>query len=354
VYLLLRRFLKQLGTDGVGKTLLVMVLLYLISHLLLALVEGRDSPFADPVDFWYFFVVTVTTVGYGDISPATDAGKLIASVMILTGLGLAAILLTRIGTFIYDLATRKRRGLVNTKHTGHAVLLFEGQDVMFIKGILYDILADKNRRKLPIVVGSDNEEHHRLLNDEKISGRDVEVKYADGVHTEEMMRRVGIADAARVGVRCREDGSTILTLLTINKLNTTAHIVAMLHERENERHVGNIPREPPIKAVVPLQVLVAIQEMQDPELSRLLAHQLTNGTDSTFYRVDIPAAAGPWEFRVLREQLHERYGCLVTAVVTADKIYGAPEPSMQVEGGMALFLTAQRRPGDEIAWGELG
>ena len=41
-------------------------------------------------DGFYWALVTVTTVGYGDITPTTPSGKLIASFLILLGLGLIA------------------------------------------------------------------------------------------------------------------------------------------------------------------------------------------------------------------------------------------------------------------------
>ena len=41
-------------------------------------------------DGFYWALVTVTTVGYGDITPTTPLGKLIASFLILLGLGLIA------------------------------------------------------------------------------------------------------------------------------------------------------------------------------------------------------------------------------------------------------------------------
>jgi voltage-gated potassium channel len=39
------------------------------------------------VDAFYFSIVTITTVGYGDIHPATQLGKIIAVVLIITGAG---------------------------------------------------------------------------------------------------------------------------------------------------------------------------------------------------------------------------------------------------------------------------
>ena len=40
------------------------------------------------VDSVYFSVVTLTTVGFGDITPQTDAGKLFTIVYIILGIGM--------------------------------------------------------------------------------------------------------------------------------------------------------------------------------------------------------------------------------------------------------------------------
>ncbi|MCA0274022.1 MAG: potassium channel family protein [Proteobacteria bacterium] len=44
------------------------------------------------VDAWLFTVVTVSTVGYGNLVPATTIGKLVASGMIIAGIGVFALL----------------------------------------------------------------------------------------------------------------------------------------------------------------------------------------------------------------------------------------------------------------------
>lgn len=42
------------------------------------------------IDSFYFCMVTLTTIGYGDIAPKTDIGKLFTSFYILIGIGIIA------------------------------------------------------------------------------------------------------------------------------------------------------------------------------------------------------------------------------------------------------------------------
>ena len=54
-------------------------------------IEGRDNGFTSIPKSIYWAVVTMTTVGYGDIAPVTVAGKMLASVMMLTGFAIIAV-----------------------------------------------------------------------------------------------------------------------------------------------------------------------------------------------------------------------------------------------------------------------
>lgn len=42
----------------------------------------------DWLDSYYFTIVTIATVGYGDYTPKTDIGKLVATILIIIGIGL--------------------------------------------------------------------------------------------------------------------------------------------------------------------------------------------------------------------------------------------------------------------------
>jgi voltage-gated potassium channel Kch len=47
---------------------------------------------------FYFSVATLTTVGYGDIHPSTDASRIFTAIYILVGVGIVIAALTSIGS----------------------------------------------------------------------------------------------------------------------------------------------------------------------------------------------------------------------------------------------------------------
>jgi voltage-gated potassium channel len=55
------------------------------------LIEGSASGFTSIPQSIYWAVVTMTTVGYGDIAPATVPGKLLASLVMIMGYGIIAV-----------------------------------------------------------------------------------------------------------------------------------------------------------------------------------------------------------------------------------------------------------------------
>ena len=67
------------------------VTLVIIVGTLMYVVEGSASGFTSiPVSI-YWAIVTITTVGYGDISPVTPLGQILASILMITGYGIIAV-----------------------------------------------------------------------------------------------------------------------------------------------------------------------------------------------------------------------------------------------------------------------
>ncbi|MBE0619387.1 MAG: ion transporter [Burkholderiales bacterium] len=69
----------------------VVLMITLLMGTLLYVVEGPERGYTSIPLSVYWAIVTMTTVGYGDITPQTDLGRLIAAVMMLLGWGILAV-----------------------------------------------------------------------------------------------------------------------------------------------------------------------------------------------------------------------------------------------------------------------
>lgn len=95
VFMLIRRFtavLRQMARSPEARTVLLSAL---------TLLAGGTYVFHS-IEQWsildslYFCVISLTTVGYGDVTPATDAGKIMAMIYIVLGLGIIMALVTTV------------------------------------------------------------------------------------------------------------------------------------------------------------------------------------------------------------------------------------------------------------------
>ncbi len=97
---------------------MVMIFLIIIAASLMHSVEGHIQPeaFGSIINSFWWAVVTMTTIGYGDVVPITTAGKFVATFIMLIGVGVvalpAAMLAARFGE---ELRERKKNLSVHIK-----------------------------------------------------------------------------------------------------------------------------------------------------------------------------------------------------------------------------------------------
>lgn len=94
----------QLSRPKILVFLFAVLIISIIAGTLMYLVEGEENGFASIPRSVYWCIVTLTTVGYGDISPVTPLGQFIASIIMIMGYGIIAVP-TGIVTAEYSRAT---------------------------------------------------------------------------------------------------------------------------------------------------------------------------------------------------------------------------------------------------------
>lgn len=85
--------LRALKASRAKITVFVFTILFviLIVGSMMYVIEGPQHGFDSIPESMYWAIVTVSTVGYGDISPQTAIGKLISSLLMIIGYGIIAV-----------------------------------------------------------------------------------------------------------------------------------------------------------------------------------------------------------------------------------------------------------------------
>lgn len=104
--------------------LLVLGVMLVLASSLMYFAEHRAQPdkFASiPAALWWS-IITLTTVGYGDVSPVTPWGQLIAGVIAVTGIGLFALPAGILSSgFLTEIQRRPGPGRRNCPHCGELI-----------------------------------------------------------------------------------------------------------------------------------------------------------------------------------------------------------------------------------------
>lgn len=106
----LRRRIRKLWNRAPWATLVgLLASLYGAGYFVMLVAEPPSNPIRSLATYTYFFIVTVTTVGYGDVVAQSTAGRCAASIIAVGSIGAAAVALGRVFTSVGEYVRRREK-----------------------------------------------------------------------------------------------------------------------------------------------------------------------------------------------------------------------------------------------------
>lgn len=177
------------------------------------------------LDAIYYSTVTVTTTGYGDITPITPGARAINAVVI-TPLRIIFLVLL-VGTTLEVLSNEVRRAIVDNRWRrrmrNHVVIV--GYGVKGRSAVQTLTVQGHDRDKMVVI---DPRPHS--IEDANLAG--LAAIQGDATHRD-VLRRAEISKAKEVIITVDRDDSAILVTLMTRQLSPSAHIVVAGRESEN-------------------------------------------------------------------------------------------------------------------------
>jgi voltage-gated potassium channel len=210
----------------------VLLLVYgVLGSLILG--QGFTPPIVTLPQAMYFTVVTMSTVGYGDILPKSDDARLFVISLIVFGLSVFATSITAVvgplvqGRLSRIIEPRRRR----MKRVNHFIITGDG-------ALAHNTARELLHRDKTVVV---------IVDEEDTSFGDAEMVIGDATDLD-VLRRAGAETAHSVLALSEDDAENAFVVLALRELNTSAQKVAAVSSR---RHLERVRRVQPDMILAP-------------------------------------------------------------------------------------------------------
>ena len=227
---LLRRLVRFVYRENLHRILMVLFVLWVLSAIGLWRLEGGGEG-RGFLDWLWWSIVTLTTVGYGDITPATVPGRLIGIFLMFSGIGILSMVTATIASLFVELRLRRDRGMGTYDLKDHIILCQWNHRTA---EILRELRADRRTADSAIVLIAETDA--KPVDDELLH-------FVRGGVSEETLHRAGITEAKTVVIlgdnrleAGARDAQVVLATLTIESLNPDVYTIAEVVDEANVRH----------------------------------------------------------------------------------------------------------------------
>lgn len=293
---LMRRNREVFFPEALGKLGQSALLIWSGAALLFYQFEhGKNQNIKNLSDSLWWSMTTLSTVGYGDISPITAGGRLVAMVTMVLGVGILGGLAATMAAILIEVRDLGRKGLRSYKMQDHLLVLGWSTRAA---AALEDFFLDPRYLTMKAVIIADLE---------RSPTEDPRVLFVRGNPGRRDTLERGSASKASLAMVFplvandpKSDLQTALTVLTLRKLNPDVRIGAELVSSENHDYLSEVGCDAVID-VSAFGSMLLVRCLQDLGTLQVVEDLLTNKGGSELFRVPIP---GKYHGKTFREYAH--------------------------------------------------
>ncbi len=290
---------------------------FVVAGLLFWWLEHDQEQVRTPVDVLYWLVTTTATVGYGDITPKTQLGRLLVILVVLAGVTVVATVAARAGSAILQQRLEQLRGFVRMDHLGaHTLVCGWSEDLDSMLGSLVEHGPHGRADRIVLISSMDMDRMSALRNRPHLEG----LHLVNGDITQAAdLERAGAARAAMALILADDhdpapDSRTLLAVMAFRQLNKEAHLCAEVRE---QRFVGYLRDAGADELIDPsaFRRAMAAQMLVAPGMGNVFDDLLRLDKGAVFSFEEIPSELVGRPFAELARRYLDEEGAMLVGLV---------------------------------------
>ena len=334
-----RRMSVARGVQLLKVTLLTFVMIAFSSSGFMFF-ELADKPNLTWADAVWWSVVTMTTVGYGDLFPVTPGGRyLIGFPTMIVGISILGYLLSTVATFLIEARSKHLKGEAEVLLKDH-ILLIHFPTLARIRGILLELSQDEKTRDKGVVLIDDKLEE--LPSELAAAG----VRFVRGNPSKEStLEQANFREASFAMILSQDsndpssDNDCLAASLMLEHLYPEIFTVAECIDPERAELFYKAGCDS-VVCLTALATNLVVHELLDPGVQRFIDEGTNNSDGQQFYMVAV-VTDGRWS--QVRESL-ARHGSIAIGVEQQSKVHLNPADTHALAAGDRVVCVSGMRP----------
>jgi voltage-gated potassium channel len=341
----LRRLISILASKKFEILTLIVftMIMIMVSSVLIYVMEANDpqSRINTLFDAIYWSVVTIFTVGYGDFVPVTHGGRIVAMMIIVSGIAVISFATSIVvSAFTEKLDEIKEEKIIDSVHALTRMYLVCG-----FSPLAHEVIRKLHKRHIPIVVlEKDPKKVEQARNNGLLAlGYD-----SASLHTYTHLKLDFENQVESVILLHDSDVANIYTALTIRELTKNISLYSILHHPANRKklflagidHIVNTH-----ELVGLMSKIIAAQPVAFEVIHALRSEQTSTVVDEIILDADMKDRF----YALLEDTLfYQRFSVLGIYNTRLKKFHFNPHPDISIEPGDVAIVIANRGLIDEF------
>lgn len=291
-------------------------------------------------DSLYLAAATVTTVGYGDIVPRTQSGRVFTIVFMLVGVGIVLYSLTVTAQSVIQSELiaafgKRRKAKEMNKLQDHFIICGAGR-------IGSRIIRELERHAVPfVVIESNPEKVKRLLE------KNGHVIIGDAT-LEDNLKQAGVERANGLAACLPDDADNVYVVLIARDINKNLHIVARAVEEQAE---AKLIRAGASRVIAPTIIGShrMAQALMKPAVSDFIDSITAESLDLGFEQVEIASNSAYIDKEIKDTNIRDAHDVVIVAIRRQDgEMIFHPKGNTELKAGDLLIVIGKPEPMAEL------
>lgn len=337
-FVFFRKYMRFMRKENLGRLVAVTFCVLAVGTVGMALFEKENNSLNSIGDAIWWSFVTVTTVGYGDISPATTGGRIVGVVVMIFGIGFLGMFTATIASIFVERKMQQDKGLKALKGLKDHILLcgwnYSADEV------ISEIHAEDKERDIAVVAKLDekpvDEDHVHFVRGDPADVDKLEMACFRTANTAIVLHDESSAGNAR-------DGQGILAVLAIKHECPDIYVCVQILDENNVEHCHRAGADEVI-VTGGLTAKLLGQATLDHGVTRVVSELLSNKYGNQLYKLKCPEKYVGSTFKSVLAAFKDDYEGIILGIEKIDQFLTNPGGDVVLNKDDYLVLIAEKRP----------